>query len=180
MGGELHWARIHGYSGSSGEFSVGPPGEGVRSAAGSWKPLLTTLVTGVIAFLTFCILIYFSLPGGSPVVVKPNVNEGNAKVVPAGEVLEGFVMDAVTGSPISEAALTIVDLDDLQGKTPQCRTNPSGRFRFRDLPPSTQSPRPVRLRVQKSGYEPSDSYVTLGTTALPITLQPTTSPENDR
>ena len=112
--------------------------------------------------------------------MESNVNAGNAKVVPAGEVLEGYVTDAVTGNPLGEASLTIMDLDDLKGKTPQCQTDPLGRFRFRDLPPSTQSPRPVRLRVQKSGYEPSDSYVTLGTTALPITLQPTTSPENGR
>jgi hypothetical protein len=136
------------------------------------------LASSAIALLTICILIYFSIAGGSPVVVEPNVNQDKSKVDPAGAVLEGYVQDAVTGNPICGATLTIVDLDNLQEETPECQTNQWGRFRFRGLPPSTQSSRPVRLKVQKPGYQPSDSYVTLGTTAHPVTLQPATNPEN--
>jgi len=125
-----------------------------------------------------CILIYFSLPGGSPVVVKPNFNEGKAKVVPAGEVLEGFVKDAETGRLLDEVVLTLLDYDDVHGKTPKCRTDSDGRFRFRDLPASPQPLQRVRLVARKDGYVPSDTYTLLGQNALPVTLKPATAPEH--
>ena len=38
----------------------------------------------------------------------------------------------------------------------------------------------VRVVARKEGYEPSDTYTTLGTTALPIKLRPATAAKEDR
>jgi hypothetical protein len=81
--------------------------------------------------------------------------------------LAGFVADATSGELLKEVELSLPDYDDVHGTTPNCRTDPQGRFHFRDLPASSQ---PVRLVAHKEGYGPYDNYISLGVTNLPVTL----------
>jgi hypothetical protein len=102
--------------------------------------------------------------------------EANPKAKADSPVLAGFVTDATTGQPLKGVELSLLDYDDVHGKTPKCSTNSEGRFQFHDLSASPQSLQPVRLVARKDGYEQSDTYTSLGATTLPITLKPLPRP----
>ena len=95
-------------------------------------------------------------------------------------VLAGDVRDAGTREPLAGVVVTLQDYDDKHGRTPECRTDEAGRFRFEDLPASSQPLQRVRVVARKNGYDASDTYTTLGTTSLPVKLRPRAAAKEDR
>jgi hypothetical protein len=94
-------------------------------------------------------------------------------------ILEGDVRHAVTNLPLAGVILTLQDYYDLRGQTPKCESDTDGRFQFRDLRPSPGTLQRVRLVARKKGYELYDKYTTLGTTTVPVTLEPLNTAEKD-
>jgi Carboxypeptidase regulatory-like domain len=78
----------------------------------------------------------FDRPDAQSLVGKPNIS--------------GIVVDRDTNQGIGQALIT------LAGRTEQCVTEDSGNFRI-DLP--SDSPKRLRLRVSKSGFQPLDTSV---------------------
>ena len=87
-------------------------------------------------------------------------------------VLAGYVTDAETRLPLAGVTLTIQDWDMLDGRSPTCTTDDAGRFRFKNLRPSDDPKRQVRLIARKPDYEPGVSDPLLGSTDYPIKLRP--------
>jgi hypothetical protein len=153
------------------------------------KPGLAVAVIGTAMFVVACMPLYTYIfrdhdgrgpDSNMPIPItdkgKPTPSKPVPKAKPDAPVLAGFVTDATTGQPLKEVELSLLDYDDVHGKTPKCRTDSEGRFRFHDLSASTQPSQPVRLVARKEGYEQSDTYTSLGATTLPITLKPLPQP----
>jgi hypothetical protein len=181
------------------QLSPGPTGKEHKAPAGP-IPIPLGLVASVIgAAAVLGLLAYLApawwgppnkvspIPNGSPAAApkesgsnetsdnrKVALSESNPKGRSDTAVLEGFVKDAETGRFLEGVELALNDYDDAHGKTPTCRTDPEGRFRFRDLPASAQPVQRVRLTAWKEGYQLSDTYTSLGTTALPVILKSVT------
>jgi carboxypeptidase family protein/TIR domain-containing protein len=180
-----------------------PPGE--PSWPKSWKPTFAVSVIGAAAVVGILLYTLRDHDGQSPSTRSskipgvsssaptsksgptPRPDQGKAATPGANPEaksnaaeLAGYVVDDATGQPVEGVELSLLDYDDINGKTPTCRTNPEGRFRFRDLPASPQSLQRVRLFARKEGYAPSDTYTSLGTTAEPVTLKAATTPEHNQ
>lgn len=157
-----------------------PPGE--PSWPKSWKPTFAVPVIGAAAVVGILLYTLRDHDGQSP---RPDQGKAatpgaNPEAKSNAAELAGYVVDDATGQPVEGVELSLLDYDDINGKTPTCRTNPEGRFRFRDLPASPQSLQRVRLFARKEGYVPSDTYTSLGTTAEPVTLKAATTPGHNQ
>ncbi len=89
----------------------------------------------------------------------------------------GYIIDAETREPLAGVTLTIQDWETIDGQSPTATTDAAGQFRFDNLRPSADVSQQVRLIARKSGYKAGTTDTTLGLTALPIKLRPTTTSE---
>ena len=94
--------------------------------------------------------------------------------------LAGYIIDAETREPLAGVTLTIQDWNTSDGQSPTATTDATGRFRFDNLRPSADVSQQVRLIARKPGYQACTTDTTLGLTALPIKLRPTTTSEAKR
>ncbi len=93
----------------------------------------------------------------------------------------GYIIDAETREPLAGVTLTIQDWETIDGQSPRpVTTDTTGRFRFDNLRPSADVSQQVRLIARKPGYQAGTTDTTLGLTALPIKLRPTTTSEAKR
>jgi hypothetical protein len=177
------------------QLSPGPSGKGQKAPAGPIPlfkvrgPQLTASVIGaviVVGALAYLVSAILKGPPATPKETGSHDTPDNRKVErsesrpkdqPVIAVLEGFVKDAETGQFLEGVELSLPDYNDIHGQTPSCRTDPKGRFRFRDLPASLQPTQRVRLVASKDGRQ-IESYTSLGTTAEPVLLPPATTPEH--
>ena len=95
-------------------------------------------------------------------------------------ILAGYIIDAETREPLAGVTLTIQDWETIDGQSPTATTDAAGRFRFDNLRPSADVSQQVRLIARKPGYRAGTTDTTLGLTALPIKLRPTTTSEAKR
>jgi hypothetical protein len=146
--------------------AVPKPRPNWRARATAAVLLVTAIAVAAFSFYNFRNV----PPGRRPIQTEESV----------GAELGGFVKDAVTGQFLEGVELSLKDYDDIHGQTPSCRTDREGRFRFRDLPASSQLVQRVRLVARKTGYVTSDTYTSLGQDALPIALRPEAVWEHDQ